>query len=349
VFAHLHKPQFDGLVATLMGGDGGFVPLIELGVHPLIKEALLGRPILSVRDDIEFMRSMGYDFIKIQPAFSLELNQTLVESVAVSGAYKNSPDRAWAPEQKGLITSWEEFWSYRWPTVDQIIYSRFDEARTLLPGGMGIIGQYGDIFTNAWELMGFETFATSIYEQPDLVKAVFDKVSELILSMFDIMAGMDEVGALWYSDDIAYTGGLMVGPEFLREHFFPCLKHIGELARQRKIPFIYHSDGVLWDVMGDITDSGVTALHPVEPKSMDIKDLKEQMGSRLCLCGGVEVDVLARGSQEEVRSLTRRYLEEIAPRGGYCAGSSNSIPEYVKIDNYLAMVETVLRHRRTDM
>ncbi len=346
MFAHLHRPHFEGFAATLMGGDGGFVPLIELGVHPLIKEALLGRPIITVRDDIEFMRSMGYDFIKIQPAFSLELNQTLVESAAVNGAYKNSPDRAWAPEKKGLITSWEEFETYRWPTKDQITYSRFEDARTVLPEGMGIIGQYGDIFTNTWELMGFETFATSIYEQPDLVKAVFDKVKELILSMFDVMADIDEVGALWFSDDIAYTGGLMVGPDFLREHFFPCLEHIGRLAQQRKIPFIYHSDGVLWDVMEDITGAGVTALHPIEPKSMEIRELKRRLGGRLCLCGGVEVDLLARGSREEVRHVTQQYLGEIAEGGGYCAGSSNSIPEYVKIDNYLAMVETVLLHRR---
>ena len=345
MFAHLHKPQFEGLVTTLKGGDAGFVPLIELGVHPLIKEALLGRPIQTVQDDIEFMCSMGYDFIKIQPTFNLQLNQTLVETAAPSGLYKNAPDRAWAPERKGLITTWDEFERYRWPTPDQIIYSRFEDARGALPDGMGIIGQYGDIFTNAWELMGFETFATSIYEQPDLVQAVFDKVSELILSMFHVMADMDHVGALWYSDDIAYTGGLLVGPEFLREHFFPCLKTIGDLARRRTIPFIYHSDGVLWAVMEDILQCGVTALHPIEPKSMDIKELKQRLGDRLCLCGGVEVDTLARGTEEDVRALTRRYLEEIAPRGGYCAGSSNSIPEYVKIDNYVAMVETVLHHR----
>ena len=344
MFAHMHKPYFDGLAATLMGGDAGFVPLIELGIHPFIKEALLGRPIQTVQDDIEFMRSMGYDFIKIQPIFDLELNQTLVELAVPNGLYKNAPDRAWAPEQKGLITTWEEFERYTWPTPDQIAYSRFDEARKALPEGMGIIGQYGDIFTNAWELMGFETFATSMYEQPDLVKHVFEKVSGLILSMFDVMAEMEYVGALWYSDDIAYTGGLMVPPEFLREHFFPCLKRIGDLAKRRKIPFIYHSDGVLWSVMEEIIQCGVTALHPIEPKSMHIIELKHRFGDRLCLCGGVEVDVLARGSKEEVRALMTRYLEEVAPGGGYCAGSSNSIPEYVKVENYIAMVETVLRH-----
>lgn len=340
----IHRPDFDGFVKTLFGGRAGFIPLIELGVHPLIKEQILGRPIKTVQDDIEFMRSMGYDFVKIQPIITLELNRTTAEPRDVQAEYRNSPDRAWASENKGLITTWEELEKYPWPTTRDIDYSRLEEARSILPHGMGIIGQYGDIFTNAWELMGFETFAMSTYEQPELVRAIYQKMEELILSMFDTMARMEWVGALWYSDDIAYSTGLMANPEFFREHFFPTLKHIGDLARSRGIPLIYHTDGVLWDVMDDIIGSGVTSLHPIEPKSMDIREVKRRYGDKLCLCGGIEVDLLARGTPGEVSSLVTEYIRDVGQGGGWCAGSSNSIPEYVKVENYLRMVETVLQH-----
>lgn len=338
----VRRPDFDGFVRTLFGGNAGFVPLIELGVHPVIKQEILGRPIMTVRDDIDFMRLMGYDFVKIQPTINFELKRTTAGKGSIENAYRDSPDRAWASEEKGLITSWEELEKYHWPSANEIDYSRFEQARSILPEGMGIIGQYGDIFTNAWELMGFETFAIALFEQPDLVKQVYQKVETLILSMFDVMAEMEWVGALWYSDDIAFTGGLLVNPEFFREHFFPTLRRIGTLAKRRGVPFIYHTDGVLWEVMDDILQSGVTALHPIEPKSMEIVELKQRYGDRLCLCGGVEVDVLARGTKQEVVALTRKILEEVGRHGGYCAGSSNSIPEYVKVENYLAMVDTVL-------
>ena len=134
----------------------------------------------------------------------------------------------------------------------------------------------------------------------------------------------------------------MVNPSFLRQQFFPYLRKIGDLAKGRHIPFIYHSDGVLWNVMEDILSAGVTALHPIEPKSMEIREVKKQYGKRLCLCGGIEVDTLARGTPEQIRSLTREFLRDVAPGGGWCAGSSNSIPEYVPVKNYCAMVETVL-------
>ena len=338
------QPSFERLVTTLFCGKADAIPQIELGIHPGIKEAIAGRPIVTLADDIEFMLSMGYDFIKIQPSISFTLNNRVVPGSAIPGTYTNIPDRAWASEHNGVISSWADYESYPWPTIQEIDYSLFEEARSRMPEGMGIIGQYGDIFTVAWEMMGFESFAVAMHDQPDLVEAVFNRVAQLILSMFDTMADMDWVGALWFSDDIAYSSGLMVRPEFLRRLFFPCLKHIGDLARRRRIPFIYHTDGVLWSVMDDIVDSGVNGLHPIEPKSMDILEVKQRYGNRLCLCGGVELDLLSRGTPAEVRSLVRRYIETVGSDGGWCAGSSNSIPDYASVENYRAMVETVLQY-----
>jgi len=329
------NPDFANFTSTLLNQKSRYAPLIELGIDPSIKQAILGRPVRTIQDDIEFMAGMGYDFIKIQPAINMDLNRTLVGTAGTS-------DRAWSAEGEGLITNWTEFEQYRWPQKEEIDYSRFEEARKIMPENMGIIGQYGDIFTTVWELMGFETFAMAVYEQPDLIAALFDRAGSLILSMFETMAEMDWVGVLWYSDDIAYSSNLMLSPDFYRQHFFPLLKHIGKLAATRRIPFIYHTDGVLWEVMGDITGSGVTALHPIEPKAMDIFEVQKKVGKKLCLCGGIEVDLLARGRPDEVIRLTNKFLDGFAG-GGYCAGSSNSIPEYVTLANYLAMNETVVQ------
>jgi uroporphyrinogen decarboxylase len=94
--------------------------------------------------------------------------------------------------------------------------------------------------------------------------------------------------------------------------------------------------------MDDIVGAGVSALHPIEPKGLNIKELKEKRGHQLCLCGGIDLDLLARVTPEEIKTLVRNILAVAAPGGGYCAGSSNSITEYVKVENYLAMLETVI-------
>jgi uroporphyrinogen decarboxylase len=137
----------------------------------------------------------------------------------------------------------------------------------------------------------------------------------------------------------------MMQPDFYRQYFFPLLSHIGKRTSARGIPFIYHSDGVLWSVIEDIIDSGVTALHPIEPKSMDMVEVKQRAGDRLCLCGGIDLDLLSRGSESEVIDLVNYWLTKMTQRGGWCAGSSNSIPEYVNPANYLTMVRTIVDYR----
>ncbi|MBD3337901.1 MAG: nucleoside 2-deoxyribosyltransferase, partial [Candidatus Lokiarchaeota archaeon] len=85
---------------------------------------------------------------------------------------------------------------------------------------------------------------------------------------------------------------------------------------------------------------GVNAIHPIEPQAMDIRELKEKYGDTFCLIGNVDVDLLSRGSREQVIERVKYLIKEIAPGGGYCLGSGNSVPEYAIPENFAAMVET---------
>jgi uroporphyrinogen decarboxylase len=158
--------------------------------------------------------------------------------------------------------------------------------------------------------------------------------------MFEVFAQHEDVDVLWYSDDIAFTNGLLMSPEVLDEYFFPWLKKIGDLAKQYNKPLIYHTDGILYDVFDRIIECGVDAIHPIEPKAMQIADVKEKYGNRLCLIGHVDVDILSRGTVEEVRNKVKENIETAAYNGGYCIGSGNSIPEYVIMENYFALLES---------
>jgi hypothetical protein len=57
----------------------------------------------------------------------------------------------------------------------------------------------------------------------------------------------------------------------------------------------------------------------------------------------VDVDLLSRGTEENVRRRTRQILDACAPAGGYACGSGNSITNYMPTGNYLAMIETIHR------
>jgi len=65
--------------------------------------------------------------------------------------------------------------------------------------------------------------------------------------------------------------------------------------------------------------------------------------NRIAVLGGVDVGFLCRTTPEEVRRYVRNILETCAPDGGYCLGTGNSVANYIKVENYLTMLDEGLR------
>jgi uroporphyrinogen decarboxylase len=338
-------PDIRRLTTTLRNGKADWVPNVELGISPVIKAKLIGRTLTGLADDVEFWHRAEYDYIKLQPAVDFDPGKAA--SARNVRVMEEGVERKWASESTGVIGTQADLDRYRFPTKEDFDYSKFDQVGPLLPQGMGVVGQYGDIFTMTWEMMGFEHFSVQIYENPELVEGLNQRLGELVVSMFRRMAESKIVDALWYSDDIAYDSGLMVSPKTLHKYFFPWLQEIGNIARASGKPFIYHSDGVLYDMLPEIIRCGVDALHPIEPKSMKLAEIKGRFGDRISLIGHVDVDLLSRGTPEEVREIVRQNIDVAARNGGYCAGSGNSIPEYVRVENYLAMLDAAYEFGRS--
>ncbi len=51
------------------------------------------------------------------------------------------------------------------------------------------------------------------------------------------------------------------------------------------------------------------------------------------------MDLLARGSEEQVRARVRQILDACGPGGGFCLGSNNAITNYCRLENYYAMID----------
>ena len=86
------------------------------------------------------------------------------------------------------------------------------------------------------------------------------------------------------------------------------------------MPFIFHSDGKVWEVIPDLIALGVNALHPIEPKAMDINEVKARFGGKLALIGNIDMDILARGTPAAVKAQVRQRIQGLGAwrriRGG---------------------------------
>jgi uroporphyrinogen decarboxylase len=301
--------------------------------------------------EVEFWYQAGYDYVPI--GASMTARTMAVEGAATVVAAKyaafgdQEQERGWANEGEGLITTRAEFDSFPWPDPDEIDLTAFDRIGAYLRPGMKVLVDHGKIFTGLWWLMGFEGFCTALKEDPDLIARMYDKIGSTQYRILDIATDFDCVGGVRFADDIAYAEGLMVSPAHLRQYFFPWLKACVDLTHRKGKLFIEHSDGDVRMVLDDIIAAGVDALHPIEPKAMDIAELKRSVGDRIALCGNIDLSyTLTRGTPDEVRAEVRERIRTVAPGGGYVLGSSNSVPEYVPLENYNAMREACFEYGR---
>jgi uroporphyrinogen decarboxylase len=348
MFAFEPKPDYRRFVDTIWRREPDRVPIAELGVDLPIKEQVLGKPVRDVPTDVEFWYRAGYDYIYLRPGY--EFPYTMPGSTNTGKPnYEKSDDEAKTVSltEGGVIAGPKDLDTYPWPDpANEDYYEPLRQAAACLPDGMGIVSGVGGIFTRTWMMMGFERFCFALTEQPDLVAEIFRRVGSIQVAALRRVVKEKQIVAIWCGDDLAYTESSMVSPRVYRRYLFPWLEQLAAIAHEAGFPFIFHSDGRLWDVIPDPIALGVNAIHPIESKAMDINEVKARYGSKLALIGNIDMDLLALGTPEQMREQVRQRIRDVAPGGGYAVGANPGIAYYVRPENYEVMRQAAFEFGR---
>jgi len=346
------EPDVGRFKTVLRRGTPDRLPLVELMIADEVLAALQGGPLapLPAAGDRAGLRRwaeqrvrlwwrLGYDYYRVRAEIPFDVNWVPAADTAPAAA----GERHWVNEQQGVIRSREDVERYRWPTKADIGFEQAEAAIACLPEGMEAIGFSGGVLEWSSTLLGLESFSTAIYDDPELVRDVVDRVGQAIYEAFEVFCEMDAIFAIWLGDDMGFKTATLISPDHLREFILPWHRKYAELAHRRGRFFMLHSCGNIEAVMPDLVDTvGIDAKHSFEDVITRVENFKLEWGSRVAVLGGVDVDILSRGTPEQVRRRTRAILETCAA-GGYACGSGNSIANYVKPENYLAMLQTVHR------
>lgn len=120
---------------------------------------------------------------------------------------------------------------------------------------------------------------------------------------------------------------------------------VSNLRRQgTPLRVFYFEHGIADNVMDDyIDDVKIDGKHSFEDVILPVTGAKAQYGDRLTLLGGVDVDLLARSGEADIRRRTREILNVCMPGGGYFLGLGNWVTEYIPTRNYLVMLDEARR------
>ena len=94
-----------------------------------------------------------------------------------------------------------------------------------------------------------------------------------------------------------------------------------------------------------IREAAIDAKHSNEDAIAPFQEWLDRYNDRLGIFGGVDMDLLCRADETTIRQRTLEVLRLAENYRGFALGCGNSIADYVPVEKYLAMVETVREYR----
>ena len=206
---------------------------------------------------------------------------------------------------------------------------------------IAVIGVVRGPFTASWLLTGIERFSLMLYDDPELIDEIVERVTDfsIIGGKRMIEAGVDIVA---FADDYGSINAPFMSPDHFTKHIVPHLGRMVRAFRDSGVPVMMHSDGHIKPLLDLIVNTGIKAYHPVERAAkMDLKATKDAYGDRLCLIGNVNnKTTLVTGSVQDVIDETKECIRIAGPGGGYILSSDHSLKDDIPNENIFAMFET---------
>jgi len=156
-------------------------------------------------------------------------------------------------------------------------------------------------------------------------------------------AGID---VLLMCTDYCYNSGPFVSPEMFGELIQPYLARIIEAARKDGLYTIKHTDGNIMPILDQLVECKPHAIHSIDPMAgVDIKEVKERVGDKVCLCGNVHCAALKTGTEQDVIDSAEYCLTHAKPNGGYIYCTSNVPFRGMDPDRYRLVLDVWKRMR----
>jgi uroporphyrinogen decarboxylase len=175
----------------------------------------------------------------------------------------------------------------------------------------------GELFESAWRLRGLEAFLLDLIERPDWADYLLDRLTALARVNAETFAAAG-VDVLALDDDVGMPGTMYMSPTLWRRFFKPRMAEIIRTGRAVKpdLRVLYHSEGNIEPIIGDLIEIGVSALNPLQPEYVDARKVREQHGAKLALWGTVGSQTLfSRGTQQQIQEEVRLRVETLGRAG----------------------------------
>jgi len=340
--APMFEPDHRHMLDVLANRRPARLPIYEHIISPKIMEQVLDTPFADLEggnshDLKEFFRhycrfwpGMTYDTV----SYEVCITEILPGHGAIMGGKGPIQNRA-----DFNAYPWDElparYWAYAGPKFDALVRQMPRRIKAL--GGVG-----NGVFEISEDLVGFESLAYLRVDDPVTYAALYRRIGDLMVAIWSEFLPRygDTFAICRFGDDLGFKTSTLISPAQIRQFIIPEYRRVIGLIKAAGKPFLWHSCGRIFPIMDEVIALGIDAKHSNEDCIAPFDQWIARYGDRIGLLGGIDVDLLCQKTPEEItQEVYEKGRQYRATARGYALGSGNSIPEYVPIDGYLAMIE----------
>ena len=235
----------------------------------------------------------------------------------------------------------EDIIEYDWPGEKEVHIHDFSEQYEGYKDFAVITGPWTPIFCTAESLRGDVNLLTDMASEPEMAKAVFDRVFHFYYltaqKQFETVKGKADI--FFTGDDFGSQFGLMVSKDMWREYFLPYYKKLFDLAKDYGMLCMIHSCGAVSELYDLFVEAGADIVDPIQvtAKGMEPEALKARFGDKIAFHGGIDMQhLLPLADKETVRNETLRMIDILGKNGGYIMSPTNELLLDIPTENILA-------------
>jgi hypothetical protein len=222
------------------------------------------------------------------------------------------------------IKTWNDLETYKLPTYDDPKrYEHCAQIREAHPD----LYMLGDIaacsFNAARYLRKLEQYLLDCAAEPEMVRRLNRKVSDLVLRQVDIYADLGADG-VFFCEDWGTQERLLVSPRMWADIFRPDFERLISHAHSRGLTVWMHSCGYVKDIIPDLVDLGMDVLQFDQPDLHSLDFLAEFAGRVTYYCPVDIQKTLQTGDEAIIRAKAEEMVEKLGGKrsgrfGGFVA------------------------------
>jgi hypothetical protein len=233
------------------------------------------------------------------------------------------------------VLSFDPFESYG--TLDkQWLVENFEQsyrdnlART--PDCVTSSGTYSTLISGLINTFGWDMLLLAMGTDPAAMGKVANRYADWMMQFMEAIAQADIPMALIH-DDIVWTSGPFVSPDWYREFVFPNFKRMFAPIIESGKRLGYCADGDYTMFIDDIADCGVHGFI-MEPMT-DMAYIAEKYGKTHFFIGNADTRILLHGTKEDIRNEVKRCMDIGKKCPGFFMAVGNHIPANTPVENAL--------------